>query len=66
MPQAKPKDVRYSDLTIIQKINVKAYAVAGNTKHRTDLDGWYPMLRAGSNFTHASYEYASPYRYSIR
>lgn len=66
MAQAKPKDVRYSDLSIIQKINVKAYAVAANVKHSVDLDGWYPMLRAGSNFKHASHEYASPFRYSNR
>lgn len=60
------KWIRYSDLTIIQKINVKAYAVAANVKHNVDLDGWYPMLRAASNFTHANYEYSSPFRYSNR
>jgi len=57
------KWIRYSDLTIIQKINVKAYAVAANIKHSVDLDGWIPMLRAQSNFTHRHYEYASPFRY---
>lgn len=66
MAQAKPSGVRYSDLTIIQKINVKAYAVAANIKLHIDTENWIPMYRAQSNFTHRPYEYASPYRYSIR
>lgn len=66
MAQAKAKDVRYSDLSIIQKINVKAYAVAANIKLNIDTENRIPMYRAQSNFVHRPYEYASPFRYSNR
>lgn len=65
MAQAE-KWIRYSDLNIIQKINVKAYSVSANIRFDIDDKEWIPMYRAQSNFTHAPFEYGSPFRYSIR
>jgi len=60
------KWIRYSDLTIIQKINVKANAVTANKVFGVDTNGWTPMLRAQSDFMHYHYQYSTPFHYTNR
>jgi hypothetical protein len=53
--------VQYSKLSIVEKINVKAKALAKNIAWDVDLHGWMPIMIASADFTYPEYIYSSPF-----